>query len=136
MCIRDSDSTLPVNAPLAQWSGYVPPEPPLPTQVLKPSKEEIDAAEKAAQAATRTYHDVESGKANIAFSWKASDRTAAEAKGLIYGDIKGVRVIARDQTTIDKAAAWLAEPGHEPNTDAFWKQVMGYSCLLYTSPSP
>jgi 8-oxo-dGTP pyrophosphatase MutT (NUDIX family)/GNAT superfamily N-acetyltransferase len=120
------DSALPVNAPLASWSGVVPPEPPLPTQVLKPSKAEVDEAHKAAQAAYKTWHDIASGKVDVAFSMTAADRTAAENAGLVYREVNGTRLIGRNQKALDDAEKWLGKPDHAANTDDFWKEVLGY----------
>lgn len=127
-----SDNPLPVNAPVAEWSGFIPEEPALPAG-LKASKAEIDAAKAEANDAWLGWRDVASGKVDVALTWSAAEREAGERAGLIYREVKppgakqSVRFVAHDATAADKAEAWLMEPGHSSNSDDFWTEVLGYT---------
>jgi ADP-ribose pyrophosphatase YjhB (NUDIX family) len=128
-------SAVPINAPAAQWSGYVPEEPPLPKEVLKFTHEEIAAAKAASDAAEHTWQDIITSKVDVALSQDTKDAEAAVAAGLVYRNVSGVRLIARDEHEMQQAEGWLQHATkvsgfsaqHEANTNAFWQEVLGYS---------
>jgi ADP-ribose pyrophosphatase YjhB (NUDIX family) len=121
------ESPLPVNAPLAEWSGFVPPEPGLPKEVLKADKAELAAKKAAADEASKSWKDVAPGKVEVALSRTQAETDEALKAGLVYRNVKGTRLIGKDTHALDQAEAWLSEPGRSANSDAFWQEILGYS---------
>lgn len=117
---------LPLNAPLAEWTGATVTEPALPAEVLKATPEELAAKKAASDAAWKDWHDVASGKVKVALSNNPADATEAQQAGLIYENVNGTRLIASDQTAMNEAKAWLSTPGHSASSDEFWLEVLGY----------
>lgn len=117
------DNPLPINAPMAQWSGYVPAEPALPP--LTATSADKAAAKVAHDAAIKDWHDVVSGKVDAAFSWGKADADAATAAGLHVEKIGDKYVIARGPSALDPLKAIIAE-GKTADSDEFW-HALGYS---------
>jgi ADP-ribose pyrophosphatase YjhB (NUDIX family) len=117
------ESALPVNAPHTAWSGYVPPEPPLPP--VATTKEGTAAAKAAHDAVIRDWHDVASGRTDVAFGWSKTESEAAKAAGLHVEKIGDEYVVSKGPADLEPLRAHIAAGGSS-NDDAFW-HLMGYS---------
>lgn len=117
------ESALPLNVPHAQWSGYIPPEPPLPS--VATTKEAVAAAKAAHDAVLIDWQDISGGKAKVAFAWDKTDTEAALAAGLHVEKIGTSYVAAHGATDLQPLKDYVASGGRTDD-DAFW-HLMGYS---------
>lgn len=117
------DSPLPLNAPAVQWSGVVPPEPPLPD--LGATKAAKEAALLRRDEVTKTWQDVAEGKAQAAFSWRAADAKEAKDAGLTVTKVGKTHVVTKGPEDAKPFLDYV-ESGGKTGDDAFW-HLMGYS---------
>lgn len=117
-------SPIPLNAPIPAWSGFVPPEPPLPP--IKATAEELATAKAEAHAVFRDIAGVVDGKYPIGISVTPEDSIAAEKAGLVGGKFSGIRLYAKDEATLQPIKDYLALPGHS-SFDREFDLLVGYS---------
>lgn len=118
------DNPVPINAPLAAWSGYVPPEPALPP--LKATHTEIAAAKADAEAVKHNVAGFIGGQYDYLVSASKQDTETLVTAGHLYEKVGGLHVVARNADAMQAIKDYLDVSGHTTEDDAFW-HILGFS---------
>jgi 8-oxo-dGTP pyrophosphatase MutT (NUDIX family) len=114
----------PLNTPPVDWTGHVPEEPPLPEGAV--ADWQLKDMREAADKAWLRWEAVQSGEAKYAITWSQAESDAAKKAGLFEQKIGSQYYAAKSKADLD-ALDKAVKGGLDTNSDAFWKDTLGYS---------